>query len=102
MRGVRCAKEMEPQIINNAIASFQQWERPWEFYDAVFAKLISHKENQQTFENVWLEATNEKYWTNGDLGECCEHAKSELNRVFPFLTTNACSAVANAAAYEWK
>jgi len=87
--------------LNEAINAFHYWKAPWQFHDDV-ARNLKKEADLQTFEEIWNEANNANHWTSGDLASCTRRAEESILCNFSDLTTPAASAVARAAAYQWR
>jgi len=87
--------------LNETIIAFHHWSEPWRFHDDV-ARSLKAGADIQTFEEVWNEANNANHWTSPDLASCARRAEESILRNFSNLTMTAASAVARAAAYQWR
>ena len=84
----------------DAVAGFNDWSRPWEFPTHVAASLAA--EDGELFQAIWAEATDAKHWTLANLAACAEGVQFALAARFPELDAATVTAIANAAAYQWR
>jgi hypothetical protein len=88
--------------LDNVIAAYPSWERPWEFYT-----YVTHADGLQgqelgVFERAWAEVNDAKHWRSGDLRSCAELAAAAIQSAFPEVSASAAKAMANTAAYSWR
>jgi hypothetical protein len=88
--------------LTDAISSFSDWDRPWEFKDHVEHDTSISPAEQSLFAAIWAEATNERHWKSSDLALCVNQLRGELLSKYPALEQNSIAAIANAAAYQWR
>ena len=89
--------------LNEAIASFTTWDRPWLFHDHVATHIDLPDAEVARFERIWIESGDKKYWVDVfDLAVGARQAAIALSKQFPALGNEAAEAVACAAAYEWR
>jgi hypothetical protein len=89
--------------LDEAIASFTAWDRPWLFHDHVATYIGLSNTEVALFERVWDESVDKNYWVAvSDLAVGARQVAIALSKQFPALSSEAAEAVARAASYEWK
>lgn len=88
--------------LSEVIAGYDAWDWPWQFHDYVARAVASREGDRALFERTWLDAMDARHWTSPDLAECGRQAEASLRQRFPDLSTEAISAIVNAAAYQWR
>jgi hypothetical protein len=86
--------------IGAAVAGFRSRQQPWLFAGAVGAALAESE--RALFERIWAEACDARHWTDPDLARAAAQARQALEAGFPGLGHAAASAIAEAAAYQWR
>jgi len=87
--------------IEEAGRTFDAWQHPWTFHDAV-CNALDQREKQQ-FNMIWRAAVNEEHWLlTMTLHQGAVNAEKALSDKFPNLATDVIHLIVNGAAYEWK
>jgi hypothetical protein len=86
--------------INEAILSFTNWDRPWEFEDAV--RSLLNENDMILFDAAWAAALDERNWRDSDLVRCGEIAHARVRDTFPMLHEEAIDGIVRGASYQWK
>jgi len=83
------------------IESFNDWGKPWTFYEFVMKNSqISEKEKDE-FLNTYRNASEFKLWNFSDLAECSKNSTKYLESNTR-LSEKAIRQIVNAIAYEWR
>jgi hypothetical protein len=86
--------------MDDAIEGFDRWHQPWIFREQVLKSLQSEERRAQ-FERIWQEATQPAHWRSGDLAASQAALATRLAALFELSQLSA-TAIARAAAYDWK
>lgn len=83
------------------IESFNDWGKPWTFYEFVMNNSqISEKEKDE-FSNIYKDASEFELWNFSDLSEGIKNSTLFL-KTNTQLSNEAIKRIVNAIAYEWK
>jgi hypothetical protein len=95
-------KSDDMQNLNDVVLAFTAWQSPWQFHDHVATNLDLSDTDRTLFEQIWQEALNGHHWQLPDLAQCTRLADEAIRTKFPSITADAASAIADAAAYQWR
>lgn len=92
---------MDRSALNEVIASFTNWSQPWAFAAHVEERVTS-PDDIALFIEAWAAANDRNLWLAvDDLAEGAKSAEAALQK-FGGLDGRARTALARAAAYQWK
>lgn len=84
-----------------AVESFDDWGRPWEFYASV-SSLLSNDACEE-LAHIWAAAMEATIWSAcDDLAQGCSLAEGRLSLSYPWLSVGARRQLVNGAAYQWR
>ena len=87
--------------ISLIIESFNDWGKPWTFYEFVMHNSqISEKEKDE-FSNIYKNASEFELWNFSDLSEGAKNSTLFL-KTNTQLSDEAIKRIVNAIAYEWR
>ncbi|UOF15553.1 hypothetical protein IEQ11_02495 [Lysobacter capsici] len=90
------------QNLIDAIERYDDWGRPWAFFDAVASDGSLDDADRREWAIVWAAVCDERLWTSGSLGEATAQAEIAIASSMPWLSPRACRHLANAAGYQWR
>lgn len=88
--------------INDVLADFHDWGRPWEFIRAVLAHQGLQQSEIATINALWTTATDAKYWVEPSLKTAEELIREKLRNAYPWLNKRATDSLIRGASYIWK
>jgi hypothetical protein len=89
--------------IEQAIAAFTTWERPWEFRGRVLQSPLLDAHGRAVFEKLWSLAARSPAWqTFTDLAVAGDAVRVRLGVADPALSPEALYCIVRAASYEWR
>jgi hypothetical protein len=99
-----CLRELRnvTKLIVEAMDSFADWSRPWEFLASVLAYEGLPATDQELVRAVWMEACKSEHWCNGEPSAGSLNAERALTKRYPWLSTSARTQVVRAASYQWR
>ncbi|KJK03863.1 hypothetical protein UB44_05220 [Burkholderiaceae bacterium 26] len=92
---------MQLEIIA-AIETFEAWNQPWTFLEAVKAWPTLIAADRTTLQQIWIEACDARHWQHADNGQNAAAADLALQERFPWLPDHARAQFVRAASFEWK
>ncbi|MBI4602840.1 MAG: hypothetical protein HY721_12860 [Planctomycetes bacterium] len=93
---------MSESRINEALAAFTNWERPWLFEGTVQRFEGLSAPDRQILAQAWSEAIDAEHWRSVELEVGCKAAHEALRKRFPMLSEAALGALVRAASYPWR
>ena len=90
------------QNLIDAIERYDDWGRPWAFYDTVASDGSLDDADRRELATVWAAVCEYRLWASGRLSEATARAEIALASSVPWLSPRACRQLANAAAYQWR
>lgn len=90
------------QNLIDAIERYDDWGRPWAFFDTVASDGSLDDADRRELANLWAAVCDYRLWASGSLGEATAQAEIVIASSIPWLSPRACRHLANAAAYQWR
>lgn len=85
--------------IENAIITFDDWTKPYEFFKSVSEKLSG--DDLVLFQEIWGEAINREIWRIHDLILACKITHTFIRDNYA-LDDHTIGLIVRAASYDWK
>lgn len=85
--------------LDKQILSFSDWEKPYDFFKSVAAKL--DEEDLKTFEEICNKTSDTNYWREADIVLACKAAHTFIRNNYK-LDDSAIGPIVRAISFQWK
>ena len=83
------------------ILSFNDWGKPWTFYDFIINNNSLSEEESILFKELWIKASNLKLWDYKDLKQGSQKSQQYIKDNYP-LSDEVAILISRAISYGWR
>lgn len=89
--------------IQDAVAAFSQWHRPWQFRDEILQSALLDERGRAAFERIWNQAVSSPAWRSAaDLAVARSKVRELLLSTDAALGAKTTDRIVQAVSYEWR